>query len=362
MARAASKKALDRFEAEFEKNFSVRPERKKKSQYETIPFPSLVVDEASGVGGLVEGRLHEFWGGDAIGKTTFALMCVANFQRKYPARYAALIDMEHTFDPDWAKALGVNLDRFYVVASDTAEDVSDMLSMLMRSTDIDVGLIVVDSIGAMIPRVEFDKAADEQTVGINAKIVTRMVQKAAVECDRYDTTVVMLNQIRANISAFGKDTTTGGGFALKHSTTMKLEFKMGGTQFTVRRDGEAIPVGYPVSVRFERNKVAPKGRKATFNLIVVPSKQYGPIGVDRVPEAFTLGKRYDIIERSGAWYRLPSTPPDDSGFQGEAKVIEHLREHPEEVEDIRNRVLAAIGGDVYEEPEPLEILDGESVA
>lgn len=313
--------------------------------YEVIPTGSLALDYALGVGGYVEGRLVEIWGVDAIGKSTLALQAIGEAQRKHADKLAAWIDMEQVFDLGWAMQQGVDPERLTVMPATTAEDVADAMKEILVSGLFSI--VVLDSIGAMIPQVEVEKGADEATMAVQAKIVTRMVKIAAPAAAESKTVVLLLNQVRANLS-YGATTTTGGGFALKHVTTHKLKLKRTGTKpYTARVPGEKEPVevGHELAILVERNKVAPPKRTAIVSLFHTESDAFGPPGIDRVDEAVTMGLKLGVIEQAGPYYTLP----DQTKLQGRDKLVAHVREHPELLALLRERVLAATP-DV--EPEP----------
>lgn len=343
--------ALKRFEEKFGKSFGAETMKRSAdvSPYDIIPTGSITLDYITGVGGLVTGRIYEIWGVDAIGKTTLTLLTMAEAQRKFPDKMVAWIDMERTFDEVWADAHGVDRERLYLVKPDNAEDVADMMKEFVTSGLF--SFVVLDSIGAMIPEVEKEKDADQATMAVQAKVVTRMVKIAAVEADKTKTTVMLVNQVRANLS-YGADTTTGGGFALKHVTTMKFKLRSTGKRYEMTIAGEKVTVGHEVAVLTERNKVAPPRRTANISLFNQTTAKYGPIGVDRVDEAVELGVKLGVIGQAGAWYTLPTT---GERFNGRDKLVEGLRAQPEEVDRIRTAILATVSDEVVigEEGDPL---------
>jgi recombination protein RecA len=371
--QSAAARAREKFDAQFEKSYGegTIDGSGEVVPYEVISTGSLSVDYSMGVGGYVEGRLYEIWGQDAIGKTTFALQGVREAQKKHPELLVAWIDMEHTFDRQWAITHGVNIgpNGMRIITPQSAEDVADQMKDCLRSGLF--SMIVLDSIGAMIPEAEKEKDADQATMAIQAKIVTRMVKIAAVEADNTGTVVIMLNQVRANLS-YGADTTTGGGFALKHVTTGKLKLSRGGsTPLTVRVPGEEKPVevGYEVAIQNERNKVAPPKRRAHFVLLHSGTDKYGPVGIDRADEAVTVGIISGAIEQKGGWFTLPG---EEKSIQGRPAVVDAVRGNEEMVQAIRTAALATVSeqivvgesADPLADPETGEILaqaDGKSI-
>lgn len=346
MAEKPNVRALKAFEERMAKRYGAGALRHtaEVTPYEVISTGSLALDYALGVGGLVEGRLHEFWGQDGIGKSTVAILALAEAQRKYPGKVVGYIDVEHKIDLAWVRDHGVDLSRCYIIQPDLAEQTADILKDMLIEQ---FSMVVVDSIGAMIPEKEVEKDADEVVVAAQAKIVTRMVKMAASAAARSGVCVLLINQVRANVSGFGKATTTGGGFALRHVTTTKCEFKRTGTEAYVLGTGnDKVTVGHELAIKVERNNVAPPGRTAFINLFNATSEKYGPIGVDVVDEAVTLGTKHGVIQRDGAWYTVPST---GERFNGQEKLKEALRGQPEVVADIRRQVVATRAAEVYDD-------------
>lgn len=362
-AKAAPKKAsasaLAQFEEKFAKTFgdgALDTGTGKVKDYEVISTGILSLDYEVGVGGLVEGRLVEYWGPDGIGKTRAAILAMVEAQRKHPSKRVAFIDVEQKFDRKWAQDHGLDLKRMYLFAPSNAEDVADAVKEFVRSGLI--SMIVVDSIGAMIPEAEKTKDADAAVMAQQAKIVTRMVKIAASEAPKTSTAIILINQVRANLS-YGADTTTSGGFALKHVTTMKMKFKRTGTEaFKAKVNGQDVVVGHEIAIVVERNGVAPAYRTATASMFNVPTEKYGPIGVDQADQAVTMGIRTGVIRQGGAWYDLPT----GQHLQGRAAVLDTLRTDTDALEAVRIRVLDIAAGKAYAEeqtPEDIPEVDPE---
>lgn len=357
MSKAVQSAAIKRFEERFAKAYGADTLRRSSeiNPYEVIPTGSLNLDYRLSVGGYVEGRIVEVWGPDGVGKTTLSLMGIREAQKKHPDKLAAFIDMEQKFDPAWAVAHGVDLERLFLYQPQSAEDVADALKDFC--TEGLFSMVVLDSVGAMIPTAEQEKGAGESAMGKYAGIVTRMVKIAAPRAAKTNTLVYLINQVRANLG-YGADTTTGGGFALKHSSTQKLKMRRTGTApFKAKIGDEDRVVGHEIAVYIERNGVAPAYRTAMFTLFHVATEKYGPIGIDRADEATTLGVSLGLIQRSGAWYTLPG----GDRVQGREGVIERLREDPQMLEAISKAVLASVSAEIFDSevaPEDIED-DGE---
>ena len=254
---------------------------------DVIPTGSVVLDDVLGVGGYPRGRVIEIYGPESSGKTTFALHAIAEVQ-KIGGR-AAFIDAEHAIDPLYAKSLGVNIDELILSQPDSGEQALDIANMLIRSQAID--LVVVDSVAALVPQAELDGEMTDMQVGMQARLMSKALRKITGSLNNNSCSIIFINQLREKVGImFGNPETTPGGRALKFYSTVRLE---------VRR-GEAIKngtelVGNSVNVKVVKNKVAPPFKSCSLELI------YGK-GLSKEGEILDLAVKFDIINKSGAWY------------------------------------------------------------
>ena len=254
---------------------------------DVIPTGSLVLDEVLGVGGYPRGRVIEIYGPESSGKTTFALHAIAEVQ-KIGGR-AAFIGAEHAIDPLYAKSLGVNIDELILSQPDSGEQALDIANMLIRSQAID--LVVVDSVAALVPQAELDGEMTDMQVGMQARLMSKALRKITGSLNNASCSIIFINQLREKVGImFGNPETTPGGRALKFYSTVRLE---------VRR-GEAIKngtemVGNTVNVKVVKNKVAPPFKSCSLELV------YGK-GLSKEGEILDLAVKYDIVNKSGAWY------------------------------------------------------------
>lgn len=341
--------ALRRFEESFTKTFDATTLRRTSriEAYETISTGSLALDMATGVGGYVEGRIHQLWGPEATGKTTLCLNAVREAQRKHPNKMVGYVDMEQSLDLDWALTQGVDLEGMYHFQPDSAEDVSDAMGQMLLAEDRSQGLfsmVIVDSIGGMVPETELEKTAEQQDVGTQAKIVTRMVKAGAVRARKHGTVILLVNQVRSNIAKYGPETGTSGGWALKHANTMVFKTSRTGQSpyMVTDDDGDKVQAGVQIGVQVTKNKVAAPKRAAQIGIFSMATDKYGPAGIDRADEAVTLGMRFGLIERSGGWY----TAPDGHREQGRDKMVDYLRGCHDIIDAIRADALGRIRGEV----------------
>lgn len=331
-----AKNRLAKFQESFEKSFGDDTLKRGKPQsYSVIPTGSINLDLALGVGGYIEGRIVEIWGQDDAGKTTLAFLGIAEAQRKYPKKLVAYIDVENKVDESWAEALGVNLGQWFVYTPKNAEDVADSLKKFVE--DPLFSMVVVDSVGAMMGRVEQEKQAEDAVVAVTARIVTRMVKHATFFAPINGAVVLILNQVRDVIDSYGAKTTTPGGRALKHASTMKIKLSGAAKQAVMATvKGERIPIGKEVAAKVERNKVAPAGPVGMFFLKNVPTEKHGGVGIDKAIEAATVGVKLGIIPRHGNSYVEPTS---GEKFVGLDKLVTALQEDPARVEAIRDLLV-----------------------
>ena len=225
----------------------------------TISTGALTLDLALGIGGIPHGRVVEFFGPESSGKTTLALHVMANAQKD--GGNAVLVDAEHAFDPGYAKKLGVDIDELHVSQPDYGEQALNIVDQLVRSDAVDI--IVIDSVAALVPKVELDGATGDQFVGLQARMMSQAMRKLTGIVSKSRTTVVFINQLREKIGVFfGNPETTPGGRALKFYCSVRIDLRrIGGI-----KEGER-DIGSVVRARVVKNKMAPPARRAEFDLM-----------------------------------------------------------------------------------------------
>jgi recombination protein RecA len=345
-------RALAKFEAEFDKRHEdtevIEFEKGKGRPREIFSTGSLALDYALGVGGFVGGRIVETWGPEQTGKSTLLTIAAGLAQKQHPDKLVAWIDVEATFDKEWAEAHGLDTsrNRLKVYQPGNAEDCADIVKDCAKS-DL-FCYIVLDSVGAMISQTEIDKDADEATMALVAKVVTRMVKLAAIEVGRRGIVLAIINQVRANL-AYGADITRTGGFALTHVSSHRLKHRRTSTKpFMIgsKADGTEQQVGQEIAILVEKNKLAPPKRVAVIRMFNQATEKYGPIGIDRAFDAFTTGKTAQVFGRKGSWYIMP----DGSEHNGEDATMAYLRKTPEAITAIREKVIATRAHEVIMNP------------
>lgn len=271
-----------------------------------IPTGSIALDKALGIGGYPRGRIVEIFGAESAGKSTLALHAVANAQKDGIAAY---IDAEHSLDPEYGRALGVNVDQLVVTQPDTGEQALEVMEMLVKSGGID--LVVVDSVSALVPRQELENDYGSANVGLHARLMSSAMRKLTGLLHEHNTCAIFINQLRSTIQPFGPSETTTGGKALRYYSSIRCDAR----RIETEKTGDEA-TGNRVRVKVVKNKTAPPHRQAEFSI------EYGQ-GILRERELLDLGIKFGLIAKSSSWLTY-----GNERLQGTKKFVEWLRSMP----------------------------------
>jgi recombination protein RecA len=286
---------------------------------ETVSTGSLGLDIALGIGGLPRGRVVEIYGPESSGKTTLALHCLAEAQKK--GGICAFIDAEHALDPIYARKLGVNVDDLLISQPDAGEQALEIADTLVRSGAVDV--LVIDSVAALVPRAELEGEMGDSQPGLQARLMSQALRKLTASINRSNTMVIFINQIRMKIGVmYGSPETTTGGHALKFYASVRLDIRRIGA---IKERDEVV--GNQTRVKVVKNKLAPPFKQVEFDIM------YGE-GVSKNGELIDLGVKAGVVEKSGAWFSYDSQRIG----QGRENAKLFLKENP----DIAAKIEIAI--------------------
>ncbi len=279
--------ALKQIENQFGKGTIMKLGTRETVEVPSIPTGSFGLDNALGIGGLPKGRVVEIYGPESSGKTTLTLQIIAECQKAGGS--AAFIDAEHALDPEYAKALGVDIDELLLSQPDTGEQALEVTDMLVKSGSLDV--IVVDSVAALVPRAELEGDMGDSHVGLQARLMSQALRKITGSIQKSNTLVIFINQIRMKIGVmFGSPETTTGGNALKFYSSVRLDIRRIGAI----KEGDEI-IGNETRVKVVKNKVAPPFKVVECQIL------YGK-GINRMAEIIEFAVKKGIVEKAGSWY------------------------------------------------------------
>ena len=339
-------KALDSTLAGIEKQYGkgsvIRLGQSTRLNVEAISTGSIALDMAVGVGGIPRGRITEIYGTESSGKTTIALQCVAEAQKK--GGICAYIDVEHAIDPEYSRKLGVDVDNLYISQPTTGEEALEIMDALIRSSAVDI--VVLDSVAALVPKAELEGDMGDSHVGVHARLMSQALRKIAGSINRTNTAAIFINQIRQKIGVmFGNPETTSGGLALKYYASVRMEVRR--TE-TVKNGSD--PIGARVKVKIVKNKVAPPFRQAEFDIM------FGK-GISRSGSMIDMGVELGIIGKNGAYFSYG----DIRLGQGRENARTFLEDNEQLMEDIEDRIrkhgneTPVVVAEVEEEEDELEI-------
>lgn len=297
-----------------------------------ISTGSLGLDLAMGIGGLPRGRITEIYGPESSGKTTIALLTIAQAQKE--GGVAAFIDAEHALDVVYAKKLGVNTEELLISQPDTGEQALEIAEILVRSGGIDI--VVVDSVAALVPRAELEGDMGDSHMGLQARLMSQALRKLTGCISKSKTCVVFINQLRMKLGVmFGNPETTTGGNALKFYASARLDIR----RVSAIKNGDDV-TGSRTRVKVVKNKMAPPFKQVEFDVL------FGE-GISKEGDIIDIALQYGVIDKSGSWFAFEG----EKLGQGRENTRLFLKEHPDYADKIKKKVEAKAqkdGGAVLE--------------
>lgn len=272
---------------------------------------SIKFDKTIG-GGWPRGRSIELYGLEGSGKTALAIQTMASLQRN--GEVSAFIDMEKTFDNEFAKKMGLNVDNFYKVVPETAEDALDIVEILCRAGGL--GCIIIDSVAALIPKAEIEGGMGDTHMGLHARLMSQALRKLTGIASKSNITLIWINQIRYKIGVFGDAETTTGGKALDFYTSLRVRVgaaTKGVTKANSIKNDAGETIGIKLDLDIRKNKTYKLTKKCSVDLLFSGGFDYSSELVDLLIE-------YNIIVKRGNSYTLPDTKDLESILNTDNKL------------------------------------------
>lgn len=312
--------AISQLEKQFGKGTVMKLDDETKVDVDVISTGCLVLDKATGIGGVPRGRIVEVYGPESSGKTTLTLHMIAEAQKK--GGIAAFIDAEHALDPIYAKKLGVDLTTLYVSQPDNGEQALDVAAELIKSGSIDI--VVIDSVAALTPKAEIEGEMGDSHVGLQARLMSQAMRILTGIVKKSNTCVVFINQLREKVGVtYGNPEVTAGGKALKFYASLRMDVRKG----EAIKNGSEI-IGNRTKVKIVKNKLAAPFKTCEFDII------FGQ-GISKYGCILDLAVENELIEKTGSWFSYNG----DKIGQGREKALKYISEdHPEIAEEL-DRVL-----------------------
>ncbi|TKC98667.1 recombinase RecA [Polyangium fumosum] len=271
-----------------------------------LPTGSLALDAALGIGGYPRGRIVEIYGPESSGKTTLTLHALYEAQKA--KGIAAFIDAEHAFDPNYARNIGVDVNRLLISQPDNGEQALEIVETLTRSGAVNI--IVIDSVAALTPKAEIEGDMGDAHMGLQARLMSQALRKLTAIAYRTETLLIFINQLRHKIGVvFGSPETTTGGNALKFYASVRLDVRRVGPL----KLGDQV-VGAKTRVKVVKNKCAPPFREAEFDI------RWG-LGIDAAGDLIDVGLALGVLKQSGAYVSFNG----ESLGQGRERAREALK-------------------------------------
>jgi recombination protein RecA len=270
---------------------------------ERVPSGSIYLDWALG-GGWPLGRSIELYGHYSSGKSLIALKTIVEAQDR--GLKCIYIDAESSFDPVFAKTLGVDIDKLIISQQSVGENTFDIINALLQS---DVGVVVVDSVASLVPQSELEDPMEQQTMALAARLMSKAMRK--ITALNKKTLILFINQIRMTMAKYGNPETTTGGKALGFYSAARVEVRRG--DFI---EDNKTKIGQVIKFKISKNKTAPPFREGYFKFL------YDSGEIDSVDELVSMGIINKKIEQKGPYYSILGKQ-----FQGREALEKELKDN-----------------------------------
>ena len=325
-------------------------------QVDAITTGLASVDVIMGCLGMPRKRIIEVFGNESCGKTTFCLHCVASCQAK--GGIAAFIDAEHALDLDWARKIGVNVEKLLLSQPDSGDQAFGLIDVMIASGLVD--MIIIDSVAAMVPKEELAGEEGGSTIGAQARMLGRNLRKLIGKCGKSKCVVIFINQLRDVVGGFATSFTkpemTPGGRALKFYSSVRLQLRRAETLMDSNR-----PYAMVSKIKIVKNKVAPPFKAASLEFNFGADFLEDSIcGIDKVQSLLEGASAVGAITVRGSNYYLG----DLKLGAGKAATITNLRNNQATFDAVYEAIYAAARSkikppDIIPDTGPVDLLDDD---
>lgn len=317
-----------------------------------ISTGSVALDDALSSGGLPKGRLIQYYGPTGSGKTLMAMIAMVEAQRQDPTAQQMFIDAEQTFDPNWAEVLGVDTSRVILIEGDMAANGRKCFEMLLgvpkedakthvlkgkskegfldniANGTFNVNLIVLDSLGSIVPPGEDTSAVGKMNMALLARFLTTTFKKLTLEVSKAQVPFIIINHKKDNMDPYGADHTYSGGNTYAHTLSANVYFEAVQRKDSMILDEKENKIGHPLRATIEKSKFGPWPRKCEFKV------NFGIGVIDRHEEIAQLALDYSVVLK-------PSTVSHEYGdrkWVGFPKFCEAIKDDPALAEELLVKV------------------------
>lgn len=309
---------------------------------ERIPTGIFEFDLPTG-GGFPRGRISILWGGESSCKTTLALKAIASFQKSHPEMLCVFIDIENSYSTEWGTKMGVDNNKLVYVLPETAEDVVNIVQGLLSAED--VGIIVLDSLAAMITTNEAESNADKAVVGGSGLVVGKLYRKCTLGLSKArkagrHPTVIAINQIRMKIGVmFGDPSTMPGGNAFKFASSLTVKLR-GKNIKDAKVDGD-LAVFKEIKGTIQKWKVPITSQNVEYMMATINSKEYG-LKIGRVNDYKAVEKRLEAMGLLGKTDDGKGYFLFEETFKRKQDIKKYLKDNPDEYQAVKDHITEEV--------------------
>lgn len=311
-----------------------------------IPTGSLSLDVELG-GGWASGKICTISGNESSGKTAIILKSIAEFQKLWPEKEVVWIDVEGAWDPIWAATLGVNINKVTLVEPQYSEQAFDIAE---KAVENDAGVIVIDSIAALLPKAEAEGDMETVLVALQARLNSKFFKKAQSrlleqqEEGDIKPTFLLINQIRENIGGYGNPEMEPGGRAIRFYSSIKVKIQKGDyyPASKGKKDEDVHPKAQSIHFQITKNKTAPAMRRGHVWFYFDTLDEHRPKGCyDTLEEIIRYSMQFNVATRKNkSVYQLPDPETGEvKEFNGSGKLAAYIRDNKDVADWVTKEVM-----------------------